>query len=162
MHFYRSIVPLCSISSAVWSGTKIHVFVLPGFLSIWLGGRLELFVHYLLDTQRSVCCWEGLADCCILVPSHKLDMLLIVEVQQVNDSMLFWLLHLLTQSLHSNYGLSLFALHWHTFVHFLNMVEVTGIDGSYGCLWFILISRMWQILVCFGGMNEHNISKSAL
>lgn len=95
MHFYRPIVPLRTISSAVWSGTKIHIFVLHGFLSIWLGGRLELFVHYLLDTHRSVCCWEGyvMADCCIVVLSHKLDMLFIVEVQQGNDNMLFRLLH---------------------------------------------------------------------
>jgi len=48
-------------------------------------------VHYLLDTHRSVCCWEGyvMADCCIVVLSHKLDLLFIVEVQQGNDNMLF-------------------------------------------------------------------------
>jgi hypothetical protein len=166
MHFYRPIVPLRTISSAVWSGTKIHIFVLHGFLSIRLGGRLELFVlelfvHYLLDTHRSVCCWEGyvMADCCIVVPSHKLDMLFIVELQQGNDNMLFWLLHLVTQSLHSNYGLSLFALHWHTFKHL-------WLKSSYWWdLWLPVLPfdlKNVKFFVVFW-WNEHtNISKSAL
>jgi hypothetical protein len=165
MHFYRPIVPLRTISSAVWSGTKIHIFVLHGFLSIWLGGRLELFVHYLLDTHRSVCCWEGyvMADCCIVVPSHKLDMLFIVEVQQGNDNMLFWLLHLLTQSLHSNYGLSPFALHWHTFVHFqTRMVEAQvfmGLVVACGSFWSQECENFCCVLVEW---TDTNVYKSAL